>query len=249
MHQLEPYLNVLQDEVLRIRPSEIITNDLNTLREYIGIDVSCTEYSHGAFQPMKAHEALMTHFHLSDLSPLGLKEDYKAGALAAGALMLYLDETQKNALEHISGLRIYPSHQTMLLDRSASATELTEACGGRTRRGTLLWLLDQTATAMGGRLLRSWIEQPLIDKGKITGGSTPWRPCGPARSDHVLGGGVAGVYDIERLLSRVSYKSISARDCLALMNSAKVPLSRNCWLPSGQLPAFETQGMLDPWKA
>ncbi len=253
VHQLEPYLNTLQDEVLRIRPSEIITNDLTTLREYIGIDVSCTEYSHGAFQPMKAHEALMTHFHLSDLSPLGLKEDYKAGALAAGALMLYLDETQKNALEHISGLRIYPSHQTMLLDRSARRNlELTESLRGRTKKGTLLWLLDQTATAMGGRLLRSWIEQPLIDVGKI---NRRLDAVAALADQHVLTMSLAeelgGVYDIERLLSRVSYKSISARDCLALMSSLKKVPSIKELLASLQDSSLlaETQGMLNPMES
>jgi DNA mismatch repair protein MutS len=223
VHQLQPYLDVLSDEVLRIRPSEIITNDLNLLRNYIGMEVTCTEYSHGAFQPNQAQEALRKHFHLSDLNSLGLQEDYKAGALAAGALMTYLNETQKNALEHISGLRIYPSAQTMLLDKSARRNlELTESLRGRTKKGTLLWLLDQTSTAMGGRLLRSWIEQPLVDKEKI---NQRLDAVGALLSQHVLcmtlSEDLRGVYDIERLLSKVAYKSINARDCLALLNSLK----------------------------
>ncbi len=249
VHQLQPYLDTLADEVIRINPSEIITNDLNTLRKFAGVDISCTEYSHGAFQPAQAHDALCSHFHLSDLSPLGLAEDYKSGALAAGALMLYLNETQKNALEHIAGLRVYPSSQIMLLDRSARRNlELTESLRGRTKKGTLLWLLDQTSTAMGGRLLRSWIEQPLVDKEKI---NRRLDAVSSLLSQHVLcmslSDELRGVYDIERLLSRVSYKSINARDCLALLGSLKkVPSIKELMrsLDSPQLISLEA--MLDP---
>ena len=235
--------------MLRIRPSEIITNDLNILRKYIGVDVSCTEYSHAAFLPAASSAALCSHFHLADLSPLGISDDYKAGAQAAGALMLYLNETQKNALEHIAGLRIYPSSQVMLLDKSARRNlELSESLRGRTKKGTLLWLLDQTSTAMGGRLLRSWIEQPLVDKEKIT---LRLDAVSAIIGQHVLcmslSDELRGVYDIERLLSRVSYKSISARDCLALMGSLKkVPSIKELMgsLDSPLLNGLEL--MLDP---
>ncbi len=249
VHQLQPYLDVLLDEVLRIRPNEIITNDLNTLRQFIGVDVSCTEYSHGAFAPAQAHGALCSHFHLNDLSPLGLADDYKAGALAAGALMLYLNETQKNALEHIAGLRIYPSSQIMLLDRSARRNlELTESLRGRTKKGTLLWLLDQTSTAMGGRLLRSWIEQPLVDREKI---NQRLDAVAAIIKEHVLCRSLSdelrGVYDIERLLSRVSYKSINARDCLALMGSLKRVPSIKELMQSLLSPLLNSlEAMLDP---
>ncbi len=249
VHQLQPYLDALSDEVLRIRPNEIITNDLNTLRKFIGVDISCTEYSHGAFAPAQAHGALCSHFHLNDLSPLGLADDYKAGALAAGALMLYLNETQKNALEHIAGLRIYPSSQIMLLDRSARRNlELTESLRGRTKKGTLLWLLDQTSTAMGGRLLRSWIEQPLLDKEKII---QRLDAVAAIISQHVLcmslSDELRGVYDIERLLSRVSYKSINARDCLALLGSLKKVPSIKELMQSLNSPLLNSlEAMLDP---
>lgn len=249
VHQLQPYMDTLADEVLRIRPNEIITNDLNTLRKYVSVDISCTEYSHGAFMPAQAHDVLCSHFHLSDLSPLGLAEDYKAGALAAGALMLYLNETQKNALEHISGLRIYPSSQIMLLDRSARRNlELTESMRERTKKGTLLWLLDQTSTAMGGRLLRSWIEQPLVDKEKI---NQRLDAVAALLDQHVicmsLSDELRGVYDIERLLSRVSYKSINARDCLALMASLKKVPSIKELMRSLNSPLLNSlEAMLDP---
>ncbi len=249
VHQLQPYLDILADEVLRIRPNEVITNDLNTLRKYIGVEISCTEYSHAAFQPAQAHGALCSHFHLNDLSPLGLADDYKAGALAAGALMLYLNETQKNALEHISGLRIYPSSQIMLLDKSARRNlELTESLRGRTKKGTLLWLLDQTSTAMGGRLLRSWIEQPLVDRDRI---NQRLDAISAILKEHVLcmslSDELRGVYDIERLLSRVSYKSINARDCLALLGSLKKVPSIKDLMRSLNSPLLnDLEAMLDP---
>ena len=82
--------------------------------------------------------------------------------------MRYLSETQKNALEHMTSLRIYQGSETMLLDRNTRRNlELTESIRGRSRKGSLLWLLDKTSTAMGGRLLRAWIEQPLVDEAKI----------------------------------------------------------------------------------
>ena len=120
------------------------------------------------FQYQNASEALCRHFHLQDLSPLGLTDDYRLAAQAAGALMRYLSDTQKNALEHITELRIYQGGSAMLLDRNTRRNlELTESLRSRTKKGSLLWLLDKTSTAMGGRLLRSWIEQPLVDRAKI----------------------------------------------------------------------------------
>lgn len=89
--------------------------------------------------------------------------------------MRYLSETQKNALEHMTSLRIYQGSETMLLDRNTRRNlELTESIRGRSRKGSLLWLLDKTSTAMGGRLLRSWIEQPLVDEEKSTAVWTRW---------------------------------------------------------------------------
>ena len=135
--------------------------------------------------------------------------------------MRYLNETQKNSLEHITELRIYQGSETMLLDHNTRRNlELTESLRGHGRKGSLLWLMDGTSTAMGGRLLRSWIEQPLISREKIL------RRLDAVEEfvgEHVLAMTLSeelhGVYDIERLLSKVAYKSINARDCLALGSS------------------------------
>lgn len=249
VHQLQPYDVLLADEILRIRPHEMITNDIKALRPYVSGEASLTEYPQNAFLPGSSQEALLRHFKLADLSPLGLAEDYKAGIQAAGALMQYLSDTQKNALEHITNIRIYPSSETMLLDKNARRNlELTESLRGRTKKGTLLWLLDQTSTAMGGRLLRSWIEQPLVNPDKI---NRRLDAVAALQSHHVLCMSLSqelkGVYDIERLLSRVAYKNIHARDCLALSQSLKkVPAVKELIQPLEGSLIQEVYGLLDP---
>jgi len=226
VHQISPYKDLLGDEIARIRPNELITNDRVALLSVASMDVSTTEYPQAAFQAARAQEALFKHFNVQSLMSLGLTEDYKAGIAAAGALMQYLSDTQKNALEHITDLKIYQSRQAMLLDKNTRRNlELTESLRSRTKKGSLLWLLDQTSTAMGGRLLRTWIEQPLVDLEKI---NQRLDAVESLTKQHVLtmtlSDELKGVYDIERLLSKVAYKSINARDCLALGNSmAKVP--------------------------
>jgi len=226
VYQLTPFRERLGDEIARIRPHEIITNDRVLLTEAGIGDISTTEYNQSAYQLGRAQETLLRHFNLQNLMPLGLTEENKQAACAAGALMSYLNETQKNALEHITDLKIYQCHHTMLLDRNTRRNlELTESLRSRTKKGSLLWLLDQTSTAMGGRLLRTWIEQPLIDPVMI---QQRLDAVEALTGQHVLtmtlSDELKGVYDIERLLSKVAYKNINARDCLALGHSlSKVP--------------------------
>lgn len=107
------------------------------------------------------------HFHAGTIEGLGLT-DYDCGVIAAGALMQYLVETQKRDLSHISHLTIYASGKYMLLDSSTRRNlELCETLRDKQKRGSLLWVLDKTKTAMGARTLRKYIEQPLIDKSAI----------------------------------------------------------------------------------
>ena len=217
----------LPDELSRTAPREIITHDLVRLREALGRELpAATEQSASWYSFANASDALCAHFHLRDLTSLGLSEEYREAACAAGALMKYLNSTQKNALEHITGLRIDPAGRTMLLDRNTRRNlELTESIRSRSRKGSLLWLLDRTSTAMGGRLLRSWIEEPLLDPEAI---GFRLDAVAELAGEHVLAMTLAeelkGVYDIERLLSKVAYRSLNARDCLALGASlGKVP--------------------------
>ncbi|MBQ7866107.1 MAG: DNA mismatch repair protein MutS, partial [Clostridia bacterium] len=222
VHEIPKAEDSLADEIARIQPIEIICNDLVRLRSCLNREVSSASEQPGTwFQFQNASDTLCRHFELNDLSPLGLSEEYRVAASAAGALMRYLSETQKNSLEHITELRIYQGSETMLLDRNTRRNlELTESLRSRTRKGSLLWLLDKTSTAMGGRLLRSWIEQPLINRGKILHRLDAVEEF---TRQHVLTMTLAeelqNVYDIERLLSRVAYKSLNARDCLALGTS------------------------------
>ena len=215
---------VLADECARITPREIITNDPVRLRGCLGReDIPMSDQPHGWYQYSNAAETLCAHYGLSSLDGLGLDEELKQAACAAGALMRYLLETQKNALEHITGLTIDQGQDAMLLDRGTRRNlELTESYRSHSRKGSLLWLLDKTSTAMGGRLLRAWIEQPLQRRDAIEARLTAVEEFTGAR---VLSGRLAeelrGVYDLERLLSKVSYRSLNARDCLALCASLK----------------------------
>ena len=164
-------------------------------------------------------------------------------------LMRYLDETQKNALEHITELRIYQGGDTMLLDRNTRRNlELTESLRSRTKKGSLLWLMDKTSTAMGGRLLRSWIEQPLVNREEIL---RRLDAVEEFTSQHVLtmtlSEELQGVYDVERLLSKVSYKSLNARDCLSLCASLKkVPGIRNLLSGAQSQGVQAVYALLDP---
>lgn len=250
VHQVEDAGHTLADEVTRISPVEIIASDLVRLREYVNRDdLSMSERPGTTFQYQNASETLCKHFHLQDLSPLGLTDEYRLAAQAAGALMRYLDETQKNALEHITELRIYQGGDTMLLDRNTRRNlELTESLRSRTKKGSLLWLMDKTSTAMGGRLLRSWIEQPLVNREEIL---RRLDAVEEFTSQHVLtmtlSEELQGVYDVERLLSKVSYKSLNARDCLSLCASLKkVPGIRNLLSGAQSQSVQAVYALLDP---
>lgn len=250
VHQVEDAGRTLADEVTRISPVEIIASDLIRLREYVNRDdLSMSGRPGTTFQYQNASETLCKHFHLQDLSPLGLTDEYRLAAQAAGALMRYLDETQKNALEHITELRIYQGGDTMLLDRNTRRNlELTESLRSRTKKGSLLWLMDKTSTAMGGRLLRSWIEQPLVNREEIL---RRLDAVEEFTSQHVLtmilSEELQGVYDVERLLSKVSYKSLNARDCLSLCASLKkVPGIRNLLSGAQSQGVQAVYALLDP---
>ncbi len=227
VHRVSVKTGVLADEVERIHPSEIICNHLTDLRALLpGALPPVSEPGAAYYQASRAESCLLEHFHLKTLASIGLNEEDQCVVNAAGALMRYLDETQKNALEHITHLQIAQSQDHMLLDRNTRRNlELTENLQNQGRKGTLLWLLDKTCTAMGSRLLRSWIEQPLIRQDLI---QNRLDSVACLTQNHVLREQLAelltGVYDIERLLSKVSYRTVNARDCLALRQSLeKIP--------------------------
>ncbi len=223
---LEDMRQSIADELARIQPREIIANDPTALAACVpehpagSFDSDAFEYAHAA-------KCLRDHFHKS-IADLGL-EGNRLGVCAAGALLAYLTETQKNALTHMVELRPYERSSFMALDRAALRNlELTQAVQGRGRRGSLLSILDRTQTAMGGRLLRDWIERPLRDAERI-GERLDAVECFTRRpfEANALREALSGVYDIERLLSRIAYDALNARDCLSLRASLQaVPLIR-----------------------
>ena len=222
---MEPEESMLSPEISRIGANEILCNDPVRLRELTGLELPPNRVSDSWFQPRNAASVLLDHFHLSSLTPLGL-EDHPSATCAAGALMKYLLETQKNSLEHMQTLHFAENGRVMLLDNGTRRNlELVESIRGKGRRGTLLALLDRTATAMGGRLLKSWLEQPLLRRDEII---TRHEAVGELADNPVLAASIreelTGMYDMERLLSKVAYKSLNARDCLSLCHSLqKVP--------------------------
>ncbi|MBR3019691.1 MAG: DNA mismatch repair protein MutS [Clostridia bacterium] len=202
-----------------LSPGEIITNNADAVQPCASL--VCRNYAPSAYQSANAKETLLDHFKAHSLISLGLDASLSVAAQAAGALMRYLNETQKNALQHISNIRVLEKNDVMPMDAATRRNlELTETIRGRAMKGSLLSILDQTVTAMGGRLLRSWVEKPLINKEKI---EARLSAVDALYHQHVLSENLRDqltqVYDMERLLSKVSYHTLNARDCLSLLRS------------------------------
>ena len=219
----------LLDEINKYTPSEIIGNDaflvsgmnLENLRGRLGIAVNSLEPHY--FDDDSCKKCLMHHFKVTSLIGLGI-EDFPVGMIAAGALLQYLYETQKNSLSHFTHLYPYLTSKYMLLDSSTRRNlELTETLREKQKRGSLLWVLDKTKTAMGARTLRSYIEQPLIDKEEI---ETRLDAIEEFNNDTVSRDEIREylnpIYDLERLLGKVSYKTANPRDLIAFRNSLEM---------------------------
>ncbi len=222
----ELYVRVIQNNERELRgalatisPSEIITNSPSDIAPCTSL--SCESYKASAYQAQNARDTLLSHFSVGSLTALGLDVSLFPAAAAAGALMAYLNETQKNALSHITRIRIVDKADTMPLDMNTRRNlELTESLRGRSSKGSLLGLMDKTVTAMGGRMLRSWVEQPLLQKDSIL---VRLDAVEALYNEHVLSEALreilGKVYDMERLLSKISYQTLNPRDCLALLRS------------------------------
>lgn len=216
----------LLDEVNKYAPSEIISNDaflvsgidLNDLKHRLGITVYSLEPHY--FDEEACKKCLMKHFKVSVLTGLGV-DDFPTGTIAAGVLLQYLYETQKCSLGHFTRLYPYLTSKYMLLDSSTRRNlELTETLREKQKRGSLLWVLDKTKTAMGARTLRSYIEQPLIDKGEMEKRlDAVTELCRDTVSRDEIREYLTPIYDLERLLGRVSYKTANPRDLIAFRNS------------------------------
>lgn len=216
----------LKDEIYRFMPSEIICNeafymsglDLDDLKERFHMAVYSLESWY--FDDTACREKLMEHFKVSSLAGLGLS-DYDCGVLSAGALLQYLLETQKNDLSHMTRITPYTTGKYMMLDSSTRRNlELCETLREKQKRGSLLWVLDKTKTAMGARMLRKFIEQPLIEKQEILRRLDAVEELKQsAISREEIREYLSPVYDLERLITRITYGTANPRDLTAFAGS------------------------------
>ena len=216
----------IYDEIVRYSPSEIICSDsfmlsgldLTDLQERLGIIINTLGAHY--FDENAAEKVISEHFHVSSLIALGM-DDKRAGSTAAGALLKYLYDTQKNSLSNITGINVYASGKYMLLDSSTRRNlELTETMREKKKRGSLLWVLDRTGTAMGARKLHQMIEQPLVDREMIEKRlDAVDMLCQNTVDRDEIREYLQPVYDLERLMTRVSYGTANPRDLIALRGS------------------------------
>ena len=225
----------LWDEINKFLPAEIICNDaflvsgvdVDDLRNRLHISVFALESWY--FGDDLCKQTLLEHFKISSLEGLGLA-DYDSGVIAAGSLFRYLLDTQKNTMEHMNKIIPYTTDRYMVIDSSSRRNlELVETLREKQKRGSLLWVLDKTKTAMGARMLRNFVEQPLIDADAINerlDAVTELNMQAMLREE--IREYLNPVYDLERLVSRISYRSANPRDLLAFkMSLEMIPHIKN----------------------
>lgn len=219
----------LLDEINKFSPSEIICNeafaisgiDLTDIRNRLSIAVSQLDAWY--FDDDGAVKIIKEHFKVSGLEGLGLK-DYPTGVAAAGALMNYLYETQKNSLSHITRIIPYSTGKYMIIDSFTRRNlELVETMREKNKKGSLLWVLDKTKTAMGARLLRSMIEQPLISAEDIRARQ---QAVGELIDNYITREEIREylnpVYDLERIIGRISTRTAGPRELIAFKGSLEM---------------------------
>ena len=219
----------LIDEINKFSPSEIICNeafymsgvDVTDMKERLRIAVTSLDAWY--FGDDLAKETLLSHFKIHTLEGLGL-QDYDCGVLASGALLKYLYETQKNSLSNILALHPYSIGKYMIIDSSSRRNlELVETLREKQKRGSLLWVLDKTKTAMGARLLRSYVEQPLIEKTEILKRQEFISVLNKHEiTREEIREYLNPIYDLERLITRITYQTANPRDLIAFRNSLEM---------------------------
>ncbi len=219
----------LYDEICRYMPSEIIANDffyscgldIVDMKSRLGITMFTLEERF--FDENTTRKALLKHFKVNSLIGMGI-EEYDHGVIAAGALLNYLVDTQMISLAHFTHLYPNSAGKYMVLDAATRRNlELTETLREKQKRGSLFWVLDKTKTAMGARTLRGFIEQPLMKREDI---ELRLNAVQALTIDSVsrdeLREYLNSIYDLERLLGKVSYQSINPRDMIAFRNSLEM---------------------------
>ena len=214
------------NEITRLKPAEIIAPDDLSLDPIRSLKIPVSLYEGWRFEPNHTRQELQRHFEVATLSGFGLGARPLA-VQAAGAIIQYVADTQKQALNHITRLTAYSTDTFMTLDASTRRNlELTETIRGGTAQGSLLGVLDKTITAMGGRLLRTWLQQPLLDVDTLTtrlNAVEAFTTQTLARGD--IRAQLKEIADLERLTNRVSQGIAQPRDLLAIRRSLEtVPI-------------------------
>ena len=219
----------LKDEISRFSPSEIICNesfymsgmDLDDLKDRLKIALYALDAWY--FDDALCRKNLLEHFQVKTLDGLGLG-DLDCGVISAGALLQYLLETQKNNLAHMTRITPYATGKYMMLDSSTRRNlELCETLREKQKRGSLLWVLDKTRTAMGARTLRKYVEQPLIEQGEIERRLDAVAELKDAAiSREEIREYLSPVYDLERLITKITYGTANPRDLTAFSGSLEM---------------------------
>ena len=247
-------LGKLMDEMYKFIPSEIICNeaffmsgaDLDDMKNRLGIAIYALDAWY--FDDALCKQTLLEHFNVKSLEGLGFF-DYDSGVIASGAVLKYLEETQKNSLSHITKLTGYITGNYMILDSSTRRNlELTETLREKQKRGSLFWVLDKTKTAMGARMLRKYVEQPLIDEQQILKRLDAVEELkNNAIVREEIREYLGPVYDLERLVGKITYQSANPRDMIAFQTSLSMlpPIKYLLEDTRGELLS-EIQNNLDP---
>ena len=222
-------LSSLVDEINKFPVAEIISNealhmtslDFDQLRDKLGI--TCFSLPDRYFEQDRCSSQIRDHFHVLDLSGLGLT-DVEGSIPCVGALLQYLYETQKTSLEFLNKITTYSVGKYMIIDHATRRNlELTETMRDKNKKGSLLWVLDKTKTAMGARMLRSFLEQPLIDEKEISRRHDAIEEINRSMMDRdELREYLNSIYDLERLMAKISYHSANPRDLIAFRNSLEM---------------------------
>ena len=219
----------LLDEISKYSPAELVVNpmmfecteEISKIKERFDIYISRLEEREFSDN----YEKLCVKYKIVDDEDNEIEniDKYMLSVAATNALLSYLLDTQKNSLDHINKLIVYSTTRYMALDINARRNlEITEKLRDKSKKGTLLWVLDKTGTSMGGRLLRRWLNNPLIDEKQI---NKRLDAIQELKDNIILRGDLTEslkkVYDIERLAGKISYGSANGRDLISLKNSAK----------------------------
>ena len=224
--------SLVLDEIARFNPAELVANsmmydckeEMDKIKERFNIFVTKFEDEYFSNDCTNIKERF--NFVDSSNNPIESIEEKQIAVASINALLEYLKQTQKTSLEHINKITIYNISKYMSLDINARRNlEVTEKLRDKSKKGTLLWVLDKTSTSMGGRCLRRWLNDPLIDVVEI---NKRLNAVKELKEEIMLRGDVIDnlkkVYDIERLAGKMAYGNANARDMISLKSSlAKLP--------------------------